>query len=179
MKVPCLQIFIRWSKYNLLMLNMVLHTLLIYLTMHSEGSTVCAHAGKYAYHFRHIVEMFWAPMHGAQVPKVWALQNGWKPSILWHSSRKTDSRLRSGCTKKGYIIIAMIKYVTKYSIVICLTIEYSIPLMHFVSCWIYPGCTESIWRDCKWQKSDPSIIQSFITVLVLFTMVQIKFISNT
>jgi hypothetical protein len=70
MKVPCLQIFIRWSKYNLLMLNMVLHTLLIYLTMHSEGSTVCAHAGKYAYHFRHIVEMFWAPMHGAQVPKV-------------------------------------------------------------------------------------------------------------
>ena len=70
MKVPCLQIFIRWSKYNLLMLNMVLHTLLIYLTMHSEGSTVCAHAGKYAYHFRHIVEMFWAPMHEAQVPKV-------------------------------------------------------------------------------------------------------------
>ena len=70
MKVPCIQIFIKWSKYNLLMLNMVLHTLLIHLTMHSEGSTVCAHAAKYAYHFRHIVEMFWAPMHGAQVPKV-------------------------------------------------------------------------------------------------------------
>ena len=95
MKVPCLQIFIRWSKYNSLMLNMVSHTLLIYLTVHSEGSTVCVHAGKYAYHFRHIVEMFWAPMHGAQVPKVWALQ---KHCILWHSSRKTDSRLRSGCT---------------------------------------------------------------------------------
>jgi hypothetical protein len=46
------------------MLNMVLHTLLIYLTVHSEGSTVCAQAGKYAYHFRHIIEMFWAPMHG-------------------------------------------------------------------------------------------------------------------
>jgi len=32
------------------MLNMVLHTLLIYLTVNSEGSTVCAHVGKYAYH---------------------------------------------------------------------------------------------------------------------------------
>jgi len=147
------------------MLNMVLHTLLIYLTVHSEGSTVCAHAGKYAYHFRRIVEMFWAPMHGAQVPKVWALQNGWKLCILWHSSRKTDSRLRSGCTEQGYITTAMIKFITKYSISLT------------VSCWIYPGCTESILRDCKWQKSDPSIIQSFITVLVLFTRVQIKFIS--
>jgi hypothetical protein len=52
------------------MLNMVLCTFLIYLTVDSEGSTVCVHGGKYAEHFRHIVEMFWAPMHGAQVPKV-------------------------------------------------------------------------------------------------------------
>jgi hypothetical protein len=57
------------------MLNIVLHTLLIYSTVHSEGSTVCARAWKYAYHFRHIVEMYWAPMHGAPVPKVWAFQN--------------------------------------------------------------------------------------------------------
>jgi hypothetical protein len=59
------------------MLNMVLHTLLIYLTVHSESSTqrgqvfvLMLYFGKYPYHFRHIVEMFWAPMHGAQVPKV-------------------------------------------------------------------------------------------------------------
>ena len=109
--------------------------------------------------------MFWAPMHEAQVPKVWALQNGWKPCILWHSSRKFDSRLRSGCTEQGYITTAMIKFIIKYSI----------PLT--VSCWIYLGCTESIWRDCEWEKSDLSIIQSFITVLVLFTRVWIKFIS--
>jgi hypothetical protein len=30
--------------------------------------------GKYAYHFRDIVEMFWARMHGAQVPKVRSIQ---------------------------------------------------------------------------------------------------------
>jgi len=59
------------------MLIMVLHTLLIHLTVHSEGSTqrgqvfvLMFYFVKYAYHFRHIVEMFWAPMHGAQVPKV-------------------------------------------------------------------------------------------------------------
>jgi len=59
------------------MLNMVLHTLLIYLTAHSEGSAqrgqvfvLMFYFGKYAYHFRHIAEMFWAPVHGAQVPKV-------------------------------------------------------------------------------------------------------------
>jgi hypothetical protein len=52
------------------MLNIILHTLLIYLTVHSEGNTVCAHAGEYSYHFKCIVEMFWALMHGAQVPKV-------------------------------------------------------------------------------------------------------------
>jgi hypothetical protein len=103
---------------------MVLHTLLIYLTVHSEGSTVCACAGKNAYHFRHIVEMFWAPMHGAQVLKVWALQNGWKSCILWHSSRKTNPRLRSGCTEQGYITTAMIEFITKYPILICLTQYY-------------------------------------------------------
>jgi len=64
--------------------------------------------------------MSWAPVHGAQVPKVWALQNEGESCILWHSSRKTDSRLRSGCTKQGYIT-AMIKFITKYSIRICLT----------------------------------------------------------
>jgi hypothetical protein len=44
---------------------MVLHTLLIYLTVHSEGSTqrgqvfvLMLYFGKYAYHFRHIVECF-------------------------------------------------------------------------------------------------------------------------
>jgi hypothetical protein len=59
------------------MLNMVLHTLLIYLTVHSEGNTqrgqvfvLMLYFGKYAYHFKHIVKMFWAPVHGAQVPKV-------------------------------------------------------------------------------------------------------------
>jgi len=64
------------------MLIMVLHTLLIYLTVYSEGSTesgqvfvLMFYFGQYAYHFRHIVEIFWAPMHGAQVPKVQALQN--------------------------------------------------------------------------------------------------------
>ena len=72
-----LQIFVKWSICNLLMLIMVLHTLLIHLTVHSEGSTqrgqvfvLMFYFVKYAYHFRHIVEMFWAPMHGAQVPKV-------------------------------------------------------------------------------------------------------------
>src|SRR6266436_2723752 len=72
-----LQIFIKWSIHNLLMLIMGLHTLLIHLTVHSEGSTergqvfvLMFYFGQYAYHFRHIVEIFWAPMHGAQVPKV-------------------------------------------------------------------------------------------------------------
>src|SRR5882762_6661252 len=72
-----LQIFIKWSIHNLLMLIMVSNTLLIYLTVHSEGSTqrgqvfvLMFYFGQYAYHFRHIVELFWAPMHGAQVPKV-------------------------------------------------------------------------------------------------------------
>src|SRR6266481_6952010 len=70
-----LQIFIKWSIYNLIMLIMVSHTLLIYLTVHSEGSTqrgqvfvLMFYFGQYC-HFRHIVEIFWAPMHGAQVPK--------------------------------------------------------------------------------------------------------------
>jgi hypothetical protein len=31
--------------------------------------------GNFNYHFRHIVEMYWAPMHGAPVPKVWAFQH--------------------------------------------------------------------------------------------------------
>jgi len=86
--------------------------------VHSEGSTVCAHTGKYTYHFRHIVEMLWAPMHGAQVLKVWALQNGLKPCMLWHSSRNIDSRLRSGCTEQGYITTAMINFITKYPILL-------------------------------------------------------------
>jgi len=72
-----LQIFIKWSIYNVIVLIMVLHALLIYLTVHSEGSTqrgqvfvLMFYFGKYAYHFRHSVEIFWAPMHGGQVPKV-------------------------------------------------------------------------------------------------------------
>jgi hypothetical protein len=59
------------------MLNMVMHTLSIYLTVHSEGSAqsgqvfvLMLYFGKYAYHFRHIDKMFWAPVHGAQVSKV-------------------------------------------------------------------------------------------------------------
>jgi len=50
------------------MLNMVLHTLLIYLTVHFECSTqrgqmfvLKLYFGKYANHFGHIVEMFWDP----------------------------------------------------------------------------------------------------------------------
>jgi hypothetical protein len=122
--IPCLQIFIRWFKYNLLMLNMVLHPLLIYLTVHSEGSTICVWAWKYAYHFRHIVEMYWSPMHGAPVPKVWAFQNRWKPCIMWHSNKESDSRLRSGCTEQGYIWPQLwfnsFLPIIKYSILICL-----------------------------------------------------------
>ena len=45
------------------MLTMVLHTLSIYLTVHSKGSTqmgqvfvLMFYFGKYAYHFRHIVK---------------------------------------------------------------------------------------------------------------------------
>ena len=59
------------------MLNMVLHTLLIYLIVHFEGSTqrgqvfvLKLYFGKYAYPFGCIVEMFWDPMAGAQVPKL-------------------------------------------------------------------------------------------------------------
>jgi len=106
--ILCLQIFMKWSKYNLLMLSMVMHTLLIHLKVHSEGSAksgqvfvLMLYFGKYAYHFRHIVKMFWALVHGAQVPKVWALQNRWNACILWHSSRKTDFRLRSGWTEQA------------------------------------------------------------------------------
>ena len=91
---------IRWSKYNLLMLNMVLHTWSIHLIAHSQGNTqrgqvfvLVLYFGKYAYHFRHIVEMFWTLMHMKQVSKVWALQNRWEPCILWHSSRETDSKI--------------------------------------------------------------------------------------
>jgi hypothetical protein len=47
------------------MLNIVLHTLLIYLTVHSEGITESGQVfvfmlcfGQYAYHIRHIVELF-------------------------------------------------------------------------------------------------------------------------
>lgn len=72
--------------------------------------------------------------------------------------KKTDSRLRFGCTEQRYITTAMIKFITKYSIQLT------------ISCWIYLRCTESIWKDCKWQKWDLSTIQSFITVLVLFTI---------
>jgi len=59
------------------MLNMVLHILLIYLIGHAEGSAqrgqvfvLMLYFGKYAYHCRHIVEMFWVSIHGAQVLKV-------------------------------------------------------------------------------------------------------------
>jgi len=62
--------------------SMVLHALFIHLIVLSEGSTqsgqvfvLMLYFGKYTYHFRHIVEMYWAPMHGAQVPKDWAFQN--------------------------------------------------------------------------------------------------------
>ena len=99
--IPCLQIFIRWSKYNLLMLNMVLHTLFIHLIVHSESNAqsgqvfaLMLYFGKHTYHFRHIVEMFWATIYGAPVPRVWALQNRWEPCTLWHSSRKPNSRMR-------------------------------------------------------------------------------------
>ena len=63
--ILCLQTFIKWSTYNLPMLNIVLHTLLIYLTMHSEGTTESGQVfvfmfcfGQYVYHFGHIVELF-------------------------------------------------------------------------------------------------------------------------
>jgi hypothetical protein len=64
------------------MLNMVLHTLLTHVTVHPEGSAQSEYVlmlvfcfGRYGYHFRHIVEMFWAPIYGAPVPKVRAPQN--------------------------------------------------------------------------------------------------------
>jgi hypothetical protein len=64
------------------MLNMVLHTLFIHLIVLSESSTqrgqvfvLMLYFGNFNYHFRHTVEMYWAPMHGAPVPKVWAFQH--------------------------------------------------------------------------------------------------------
>jgi len=71
------------------MLNMVLHTLSINLIVLSEGSTqrgqvfvLMLYFWNYNYHFRHTDEMYWAPMHGAPVPKVWAFQNRLEPCIM-------------------------------------------------------------------------------------------------
>jgi hypothetical protein len=48
-----------------------------FLRQHTKEASVCVHTllWEIGLPFRHIVEMFWAPMHGAQVPKVLSLQN--------------------------------------------------------------------------------------------------------